>query len=211
MRSIVSRCLLAVCIASLAACSEGAAPAPTAAPSLTTPPATVLPSPKPKPTPSPTPSVEPVDPLSPRPGLETAPPAGQPTCQGSALTVTDADTIVTPTHKREVFVIRTTGRACQLRGYPAVRLLGSDGKPLPVTVQRGGNGLPREQVATYTIDRGTSLSFEIGTARDGTCNDVATTSVVLPQTTTTHRVPTTLRVCGSTVGVSPVHRAVDDE
>ncbi len=125
--------------------------------------------------------------------------------------MTDADTIVTPTHKREVFVIRTTGRACQLRGYPAVRLLGSDGKPLPVTVQRGGNGLPPERVGTYTIDRGTSLSFEIGTARDGACKDVTTTSVVLPQTTKTLRVPTTLRVCGSTVGVSPVHRAVDDE
>jgi hypothetical protein len=209
MRSTVSRCLLAACIAALTACSEGQTPTSTSAPVLTTPPTT--PEPTQASTPSPTPSAEPVDPLSPRPGLETAPPAGQPVCVGSTLTVTDADTIVTPTHKREVFVIRTTGRACQLRGYPTVRLIGPDGRQLQVTVQRGGYGLPREREATYTIDRGTSLSFEVGTARDGVCRDVATASVVLPQTTKTHRVPTTLRVCGSTVGVSPVHRAVDDE
>lgn len=153
----------------------------------------------------------PADPLSPKPGLETAPPPGQPLCKGTALTVTDADTIVTPSYKREVFAVRTTGRPCQLNGYPTVQLLDASGKPLPVKVEHGGHGLPAERPATYTLSRETSLSFEIGTARDGACRDVTSASVVLPQTSTAHRAATPLQVCGGAVGVSPVHRKADSE
>jgi hypothetical protein len=153
----------------------------------------------------------PADPLSPRPGLESPAPLGQPTCKGPAVTVTDADTLVTPQYKREIFVLRTNGPACQLEGYPKVVLRGADGRALAVTARHGGFGLPPEKPAAATLSRTTSLSFALATARDGSCTDVTAVDVTLPGTTTVHRTATELRVCGSSVGLSPVHRQGDDE
>lgn len=205
--------LLVAFVLAAAGCSTGSDPTdavPTGAlPTPSATPTTEAPTPTPAPTTaSPTPS-GPDDPLEERPGLETTPPPGQPPCQGSTLIVTDADSIVTPTHKREIFVVRTTGKPCSLRGYPTVRLLDRSGRQLPIKVQHGGYGLPPEQVKTYTISRDTSLSFEIGTARDGSCQDVDAISAVLPGTSTAHRAATVLRVCGTTVGLSPVHIVQD--
>jgi hypothetical protein len=155
----------------------------------TTRPATVSPSPSP-------------DELSPKPGLETAAPLGRPACKGPDLTVTDADTLVDPSYRKEVFALRTRGPDCQLKGYPTVQIAG-------VTVQKGGFGLPPEQPQAVTLSRSTSLSFVISSARTGTCRDITSIVVTLPGTTTGHRVATSLRVCGPKVGLSPVHRQGD--
>lgn len=134
-----------------------------------------------------------------------------PTCRGSALTVTDADSLITPSFVTEVFVVRTTGPRCQLDGYPAVRLLGADGRPLPVTLRHGGAGLPPEQPQPVSLSRDTSLSFDVSTPRTGSCQDATAIVATLPGTTTAHRATTDLRVCGSTVGISPVHRRGDTD
>lgn len=173
------------------------APTPSAGTTTTTPPPTVATTPPA--TVDPTPST---DELSPKPGLETAAPLGQPACKGTDLTVTDADTLMDASYRQQVFSLRTKGPDCQLKGYPTVKIDG-------ITTQRGGYGLPPEQPETVTLSRSTSLSFMISSARSGTCRDVPTISVTLPGTTTAHRVSTSMRVCGSRVGVSPVHRQGD--
>jgi hypothetical protein len=194
---------------------DGAAPAAT--PSATASPTpSATPSPAAAPTPaataSPTPStLAPADPLSPRPGLESPAPVGQPACRSEDLTVTDADMLVSPQYVQEVYAVRTTGRPCQLAGYPRVTLLGPDGRPLAVTVQHGGFGLPPEQPATVTLSRTTSLSFTLATARDGACTDTTALLTTLPGTAAAIRAATELRVCGGRVGVTPVHRQGEQE
>jgi hypothetical protein len=199
-----------------AGCSSGGAstpalPAGTPSPGAVA--STTAPGPPPTDPSSPAPRATetPQDPLSPRPALESAAPLGQPACKGPALTVTDADAIVTPQYRRAIFVLRTSGAACQLKGYPKVVLRGADGRALAVTARQGGHGLPPEQPAAATLSRTTSLSFAVATARDGSCVDVTALDVTLPGTTTVHRTATDLRVCGSTVGLSPVHRQGHDE
>ena len=188
---------------------RSAAPAPSRS-------ATPSPAPSPSATPSPAPSrtvtgAPSPDELSPRPGLESPAPLGRPTCSGTALTVTDADTLVTTQYRHEVFVLRTSGPACQLQGYPRVSLLGADGRPLAVRTQEGGFGLPAEKPAAVTLSRTTSLSFEVATSRDGACVDATTILATLPGTSTTHRAATDFPVCGTIVGLSPVHRQGDNE
>jgi len=174
-------------------------------------PTTIAPTESPAPTPAtstaaPTPTHSE---LTPGPGLESAPPVGAPTCKGNDLTITDADTLVTADSRQEVYAIRTTGPACQLRGYPAVSFRDAAGSSMAIATRHGGYGLPPEQPETVTISRSTSLSFTIASARTGSCSDVAKVVVTLPQTTGAHTVPTELRVCGSTVGLSPVERRGD--
>jgi hypothetical protein len=125
--------------------------------------------------------------------------------------VTDADTLVSPQYKHEVFVIRTSGPPCQLKGFPAVRLLDSAGHQLAVQTQSGGFGLPPRTPQTVTLSRGTSLSFEVATPRDGSCQEVAAILATLPGTSGAHRAATSLRVCGATIGLSPVQRMSDAE
>lgn len=137
-------------------------------------------------------------------GSESPAPLGQPTCTASAVNVTDADTVVKPGYRAEVYTLRTTGAPCQLTGYPSVVVSGA-------TVTHGGEGLPAETVQPYTLSRATTLSFALATARTGTCRDVSGISVTLPGTATSKRVVTDLRVCNDRLGVSPVHRLGDDE
>jgi hypothetical protein len=144
-------------------------------------------------------------------GSESPAPLGQPACTAAAVTVTDADTLVSAAYRREVFVLRTAGRACQLEGYPTVVLLRSNGQPVAVTAQNGGQGLPPEQPSAYTLTTATSLSFEVSAGRSGACVDVTAARVTLPGTTTPKQVATDLQVCGSAVGISPVHRRGDDD
>ena len=137
-------------------------------------------------------------------GSESPAPLGQPTCNPAAVTITDADTVTKGTYRAEVYTLRTTGAPCQLLGYPSVVVSGA-------TVTNGGEGLPPETVKAYTLSRGTTLSFALATARSGTCRDVSTITVTLPGTSTPKHVATTLRVCNGRLGVTPVHRAGDDE
>lgn len=188
--------LLLGALALCAGCSQSDEPVITAPPSASASP-TASASATPPAGPTATPRVAPT--------TAAATPA-LPTCRGSALTVTDADTLVTPTTRTEVFVIRTSSRPCQLDGYPAVRLLGTDGKPLQITVRHGGAGLPPERPKAVWLSRDTSLSFDVATSRDGGCQDATAIVATLPGTTTAHRATTDLRVCGGTVGLSPVHR-----
>lgn len=208
---------LAVTVAAaalVASCSSSSTPVasrsttPTPAPSPTL---TLAPSPSTTPTPEPTASGGPEDPLSPQPAFESPAPVGQPQCKAAAVTVTDADTLVTPQWKHEVFVLRTTGAPCQFNGYPKVTLMGPDGKALPIRTQAGGFGLKAEKPTAVTLSRTTSLSFSIATSRDGSCTDVGSILATLPGTTTAKRATTELRVCGTVVGLTPVHRLGDDE
>lgn len=201
------RALAVATLALLTACSGSDTQAPvavgpritpTAGATQTTPPATLAPTSLPT-TASPTPTP---DELSPKPGLETAAPLGRPACKSADLTVIDADTLVDASYRKEVFAVRTRGADCQLKGYPAVQIQG-------VTVRHGGFGLPPEQPQAVTLSRSTSLSFVISSGRAGACRDLATIVVTLPMTTGGHRVATSLRVCGSAVGTSPVHRQAD--
>lgn len=180
-----------------------------------TPQAVETPVPTPSPTPTATPSLEP----SPSPttaaptppevvpsGSESPAPLGQPACKAAAVTITDADT-VTPrgaSYRAEVYVLRTTGAPCQLKGYPTVRVSGA-------TVTPGGAGLPAEAAKPYTLSRTTSLSFALATGRTGSCEDLTRITVTLPGTSTPKAVPTDLHVCDHKLGVSPVHRVGDDE
>jgi hypothetical protein len=120
------------------------------------------------------------------------------------VSIVDADTVVKPAYRAEVYVLRTSGPACQLEGYPGIAVSG-------VTVSHGGQGLPPETVRAYTLSRTTSLSFALATARSGSCAERATVTVTLPGTSTPRRVATSLRVCNGRLGVTPVHRLGDDE
>jgi hypothetical protein len=173
---------------------------PTAAPTA---------SPTASPTPSPTPAT-PEDPLSPKPALESPAPLGQPTCQASALTVTDADSVTDATTTHEIFLVRTSGAPCQLEGWPAVRLVDAAGHDLPVAVGHGGFGLPSATPAPVTLSADTTVSFIVATGRSGSCRDAAAIAVTLPGTSTALRAVTTLRVCGG-AGTSPVQRLTDTE
>jgi hypothetical protein len=148
---------------------------------------------------------EPVDPLSPRPAVESSAPAGGPTCLASDLTVTDADLLASDTALEEVFAVRTSGSPCELRGWPTVRLLDSEGRRLPLTVQRV------RTASVVALSRGTSVSFVLGTPRTSSCQDAATLLVRLPGTDRAIRVPTTMQVCERRLDVGPVERRQDDE
>ena len=167
--------------------------------------ATPTPSPTPSPSLSPSGAPEPVDPLSPRPALESAPPLGQPACSPGTLTVTDADLLASESTLEELFVVRTTGAACQLRGWPELTLLGADDRPLDVTLRRTGSAEP------VTLSAGTSVSFLVGTPRRGACESVSAVVVTLPGSDHPLRVGTTLQVCDKTGTIGPVHRRQDDE
>jgi hypothetical protein len=177
--------LLLVPLLALTACSHSS---PTASPVATTAPP------------------GPVDPLSPAPAVESPAPTGsQPTCATQGLSVTDADLLADAKALREVFAIRTTGRPCALRGWPAVTLLGGDGTPLPVTARQVGSP------TTVTISRDSSRSFVLSTPRTQDCQDVGSVAVRLPGTSGTIRTSTTMQVCGSALEVSPVQRTSDSE
>ena len=185
---------------------------PTTVPTADTP---VLPTPGTTPTKAaPTPvrtTAAPQDPLSPQPALESPAPAGQPTCRPTAVTVTDADQLTSGSGTREVFVLRTRGPACQLDGYPVVRLLDAAGATLPVVYRHGGYGLPTTGPQPVTLSATTTLSFQVGTPRTGTCRSAATLVVTLPHTTSALRTATTLSVCDGAAGVTPVQRNADAE
>jgi hypothetical protein len=174
-------------------------------PSLTTNPPTTSAAPSSTPT-SASPSP---DELSPQPPLESAAPLGQPTCKGSTLTVTDADTLVDPQYAREVYSVRTSGPDCQLEGYPTVTFRDRLGRTVAVSVVHSGFGVPAQKVQPVTLSRSTSVSFEIGSARDGSCKDIASVTVTLPQTSPGHRTSTQLKVCNAKVAISPVLRRGD--
>ncbi|MCW2545009.1 MAG: hypothetical protein JWM40_2561 [Frankiales bacterium] len=179
----------------LTACSDSKTAAPI--PSLTTNPPTTTAAPTTEPTTaSPSPTETPSVPDSPAP-------LGQPVCKGSALTVTDADTLTDPSSVREVYSVRTTGPDCQLEGYPTVTF------PRAVTVSHSGFGVPASKADPVTLSRSTSVSFEIGSARNGSCTTLATITVTLPHTSPGHRVATSLKVCGNAVAISPVLRRGD--
>ena len=152
----------------------------------------------------------PEDPLVPRPALESPAPLGAPTCRAADLSVVDADAIVTPRYVRAVFVVRTTGGDCQLLGFPTVELRGAGGAVLPVSVRRGGFGLPAEQPAAVSLSRTTSVSFQVATNRAGNCTQAASIVVRLPGSGGPLTTPTELRVCGGAVGLSPVERGGSD-
>ena len=167
-------------------------PEPTAAPSPTASVATPPPS-------------APDDPLSPRPALESPAPTGGPTCSAGSLTVTDADLLADETALQEVFAVRTSGGACQLRGWPVVTLLGGDGHPIDLTAHRVGTA------TAATLSRSTSLSFVLGTPRTSSCQDAATLVVRLPGTDRSLRAKTTMQVCEHRLDVGPVERRQDQE
>ena len=222
--------LLVLCLAlagcsgpSTPAASGSTAPAPvTTDPAPTTeptadPPALPTPTGPPpstsalSPTPVRTTAAPPQDPLSPSPALESAAPLGQPTCRPAALTLVDADQLSSSTSVQEVFSLRTRGAPCQLEGYPTVRLLDAAGATLPLTYRHGGFGLSPAGPRPVTISPDTTASLELGTARTGTCRAAATVVVTLAGDTTSLRAATTLRVCGGSVGVSPILRRADAE
>ena len=148
----------------------------------------------------------PVDPLSPRPAVESPAPTGSaPICEGERLTVTDANLLADEHELQEVFVVRTSGPACVLQGWPAVTLLGPDNAPIPATQRRTGTA------TTVSLDRATSLSFILATPRSQACRDVGTVAVRLPGTDRTIRAQTTMQVCDGSLTVSPVERRTDDE
>jgi len=165
-------------------------PAPTLAPTRTTAPA------------SPTPLNE--DPLSPKPAIESPAPLGQPVCDPRAVTVTDADAVITD-QVEAIYVLRTSGRPCQLEGFPTVTLLDGAGRALPVRTTPSD-----EEPQPVTLSAGTSLSFTLTTGRSGSCVQAAAVRVVLPGTTTPLTAATELRACGD-VKTGPVTRLEDDE
>ncbi len=222
-----------VLVLGLAACSGGsdervAAPTPTvtatpsASPSSTP---TTTPSVTPSASPSSRPTVDAVFPTATsdpgvgeggpaapptvdpsRPPVETAPPAGQPSCKAADLTVNDADAVITAGSVQELFVVRTSGPDCQLQGYPDVVLRGAGDAPLAVTYTQGGGGLPALETTVVTLSRSTSLSFRIATPRTGGCVSASSISVRLPGTDGDLVTTTSLSVCQSKAGISPVGR-----
>lgn len=151
---------------------------------------------------SPTPDLE--DPLSPRPALESPAPLGQPTCEPSRVTVTDADAVITE-QVEEVFVLRTSGPPCQLQGFPAVTLLDAAGRALRVPLTTAD-----ADPAPVSLSATTSLSFTLTTGRSGDCAQAASVRVVLPGTTRPVTAATELVACGG-VEIGPVARLEDDE
>lgn len=183
--------VLLLATAVLAACGSDPEPAVTPPAAL---PTSALPLPGPE------------DPLSPRPAVESpAPTASAPTCDAARLTVTDADLLADERQLQEVFVIRTSGPACVLRGWPTVALLGPGDAPVPATQRRVGSA------ALVSLDRATSLSFVLATPRSQDCRDVSTLAVRLPGTNRTLRAATTMQVCDRSLTVSPVERRTEDE
>ncbi len=180
--------------------SRSSTPSPTATPS-----GTPSGTPSAAPTSAPPPARAPEDPLAPQPPLETAPAPGLPVCSADALSLVDADMLVETAYTQSVYVLRTEGPDCQLEGFPAVTLLGADGAPLPAEVSQGGFELPDTAEVT-TLSRRTSVSFRIGSGRDGSCTDVSRVVVRLPGTTADLTADTGLRVCAGAAGVGPVER-----
>jgi hypothetical protein len=203
------RLLTAVAAAALllAGCSDSS-PSANPVPSFTTAPPTSVPTTD-APTATPTSASPTPDELSPKPSLESPAPLGQPVCKGSTLTVTDADSLVDPTSFREVFSVRTNGRDCQLRGYPTVTFQGANGRAVPVTVLHSGFGVAPDKPQPVTLSRSTSVSFEIGSARSGSCTSVTHVTVTLPGTAPGHRTSTQFDVCNGKAAVSPVMRRGD--
>lgn len=148
----------------------------------------------------------PLDPLSPKPAVESpAPTAASRACEAAELTVTEADLLADEHALQTIFVLRTSGPLCALRGWPAVTLLDAQGAPVTVTGRRTGTP------TTVTLDPATSLSFVLGTPRSQDCLDVSTVSVRLPGTSRALRAATSMQVCDRTLTVSPVERRTDDE
>jgi hypothetical protein len=129
---------------------------------------------------------------------------GQPVCRPSAVTVTDADAVITD-RVEQIYVLRTAGRACQLEGFPEVTFLDAEGAALDLRTTRAA-----ATPAPVTLSAATSLSFTLTTGRTGSCTPVTALRVVLPGTTGALMVETTLNACG-TVEIGPVHRLQDDE
>ena len=188
----------------LTGCSSGSAPAARPASASTAPSQSA-----PVSVPSPSANVGPTGTAV--PSGEVAPSLGQPACAGSLLTVADADAVTAQGHLEEVFVVRTSGPDCQLVGYPGLTFVGAAGKVLAIEVDQGGHGLPPGGAAPVTLSRGTSMSFTVATARTGTCVATSRVRVTLPATTPALSVDTTMRICGSAVGVSPVQRRSDSD
>ncbi len=191
MRHAPLALLIGLCLAT-AACSGSdpgpVAPAPTASPTQAS--ATPLPD----------------DPLSPRPAVESPAPTGkQPVCAASALTIADADLLADDERLQEVFVVRTTGPDCALRGWPKIGLLDGEGAPLSAAMTQVGTA------GETTLSRDSSLSFVLGTPRTQDCLDVTTVEVRLPGTNATIRTSTTMQVCAGRLEIGPVERRQDDE
>ena len=184
--------------------------APSVAPTTSAPRATSAPAATAPPVATTTAPEEPDDPLVEKPGLDSAPPPGLPTCRAGALTVTDADAVYTDTAVQELFTIRTTGPDCQLKGYPTVALLDEAGRELPAKVRRNGYGMPDDAPEVVTLSKATSVSFFVATSRDGDCQQAATLVTTLPGTGAALRASTPMQVCDAAVGVTPVRRLVDD-
>ena len=185
----------------LTACSSDAKPesAPTPVPS--TPPAATS-SPTGSPSALPSATASPTTAPSPSPSIEQSAPApGAPTCKAAALTLTDADTLVSQQSREQVYVIRTTGPDCGLQGYPTVTLKGADGKDLAVRYTRTGPA-----PAPLSLSRGTSVSFSVTSTRTGTCADAARIAAVIPGTGGTLTASTTARICEGSATVSAVRR-----
>ena len=186
---------------------------PAAAPATAPPPAAPVPAAtRSAAPPAPDPVLEgPDDPLVPEPALEVAPAPGLPACEAAALSLADADVVYGADTVRELFTLRTSGPDCQLpAGYPAARLLGTDGAPV-APVAQGGLGLPAAGADPVTLSRATSLSFFLATARDGPCTPAAELVVALEGAGGELRSATAMQVCGGALGVGPVQRLADDE
>jgi hypothetical protein len=211
VRPVHPALLVVALTATLSACSSSSDGTPVASPA-----AGGLPSPSALPSASApasdpaSPSPGPEDPLSPQPALESAPPLGLPTCRAAALTLVDADSVVTTTAVQEVFVLRTSGPNCQLEGFPTVELYAGDGTRVAATVRHNGYGLPDRPATPVTLSRGTSTSFVVATSRSGDCTPLSELRATVPGTGGQLRAQTPMEVCGGAVGVSPVRRSVDD-
>ena len=175
------------------------------------PPAGVSASPSALPSAVPTASDRPLPSTSPTAAVETAPPLGQPACTAAALTLVDADAVTVGASLEEVFILRTTGPDCQLSGYPTLTFSDNAGKALTIQVDHGGHGLPASSPGPVTLSRGTSLSFGVATARTGSCQPTSRVRVALPATTPALVVPTSMQICGGSVGVTPVQRRADSD
>lgn len=195
-----SRLCLTLLLPLLGACSgHSTAAGPT--PSVTLVTSSPTPSPEAVPT-TPAPSASRSATTSPTATpMDSAPPPGAPPCKVAALTLTDADSLVTQQAREQVYVLRTSGPNCGLQGYPGVTLRGADGTPLAVTYsQAPGTAAP------LTLSKGTSVSFSVTSPRSGTCLDAATISVLLPEVPGALTAATTARICQAKAVVSPVRR-----
>jgi hypothetical protein len=123
--------------------------------------------------------------------------------------MTDADAVTTDQAVHELFILRTAGTPCQLDGWPTVTLLDSAGKALPVAVRHGGFGLDTTSPRAVTLSSDTSLSFFVATGRSGSCVPASTLRVTLPGTSIPLSATTSMSVCNSAAGVSPVQRLAD--